>query len=62
MKISELARKLKAEGCYLCFHGSNHDWWYSPKTDLRFQVPRHQSQEVKPKTLKSIQQVSGVYF
>jgi predicted RNA binding protein YcfA (HicA-like mRNA interferase family) len=60
MKYSEVERKLKAAGCRLESHGANHDWWYSPITGRRFQLPRHRSEEAKPKTLKNISQQSGV--
>lgn len=46
MKTSELIRKLKKEGCTLLCHGTNHDWWSSPITKQKFQVPRHASQEI----------------
>jgi predicted RNA binding protein YcfA (HicA-like mRNA interferase family) len=60
MKISEAIRKLNKAGCYFLEHGTNHDWWYSPITEKRFQVPRHQTQELTPKTKKSIEFYSGV--
>ncbi|MDR1226659.1 MAG: type II toxin-antitoxin system HicA family toxin [Prevotellaceae bacterium] len=60
MKISEALRKLKREGCYLLSHGGNHDWWQSPITNKKFQVPRHQTQELTPKTKTSIELYSGV--
>lgn len=60
MKYSEVERKLIKSGCRFISHGSNHDWWYSPITDRRFQIPRHKSEEAKPKTLKNIIEQSGV--
>ena len=60
MKYSEVERKLGKAGCWFVSHGSNHDWWYSPKTNRRFQLPRHKSEEAKNKTLKSISEQSGV--
>jgi predicted RNA binding protein YcfA (HicA-like mRNA interferase family) len=60
MKYSEVERKLKKEGCYFISHGTNHDWWYSPISNRRFQIPRHKSAEAKEKTLKSISEQSGV--
>jgi len=60
MKYSEVERKLKKAGCYFVSHGANHDWWYSPITNRRFQIPRHKSAEAKGKTLKSISEQSGV--
>jgi len=60
MKTSEATRKLTEAVCYLLSHGGNHDWWYSPITKKRFQVPRHKTQELKPKTKANIEFWSGV--
>jgi len=60
MKYSEVERKLKKFGCCFVLHGANHDWWYSPITNRRFQLPRHRKEEAKGKTLKSISEQSGV--
>ena len=54
MKTSELKRLLKAGGCRLLRHGSRHDIWTNPETGAIAPVPRHDAQEVNPKTLKSI--------
>ncbi|WP_277464709.1 type II toxin-antitoxin system HicA family toxin [Parabacteroides sp. PF5-6] len=60
MKTSELKRILRAEGCYFYSHGGNHDHWYSPITGKKFQVPRHDSQEIPNGTLKSIKRRAGI--
>jgi predicted RNA binding protein YcfA (HicA-like mRNA interferase family) len=60
MKTSEALRKLKKEGCYFLSHGGNHDWWFSPATNKKFQVPRHISQELTSKTKESIEKYSGI--
>ena len=60
MRYSEIERKLKRAGCYFIEHGTNHDWWYSPITNRRFQLPRHKSEEAKRSTIKSISDQSGV--
>ena len=60
MKYSELTRMLTAAGCRLVKHKTRHDWWYSPITGQHFPVPRHQSEEVTPKTLESIKKVAGI--
>jgi predicted RNA binding protein YcfA (HicA-like mRNA interferase family) len=60
MKYSELTRMLKAAGCRLEKHKTRHDWWFSPKTGQHFTVPRHQSEEVTPKTLASIKKAAGL--
>lgn len=62
MKYSEVERKLRKAGCYYISHGTNHDWWFSPITNRKFQVSRHHSEEAKGRTLKSISEQSGVKF
>ncbi len=57
---AELVRKLKKAGCKLESQGTNHEWWINPKTGERFQVPRHRSQDVNPKTLHSILKSAGI--
>ena len=32
MKITELERKLRKQGCYFVKHGKRHDLWFSPIT------------------------------
>ncbi len=59
MRTKELLKILKKHGCYLLRHGSNHDIWYSPKTDCQFTVPRHKS-EIKTGTLKNIKKDAGI--
>ncbi len=53
MKTSELLKILKKNRCLLVRHGSNHDIWFSPKTNRQFPVPRHKT-EIKMGTVKSI--------
>jgi len=60
MKTSEALRKLKNEGCYFLLHGGNHDWWFSPVTNKKFQVPRHKAQEITLKTKASMELYSGI--
>jgi predicted RNA binding protein YcfA (HicA-like mRNA interferase family) len=60
MKTSEAIRKLKQGGCCFLSHGGNHDWWHSPKTNKKFQVPRHPTQELTTKTKVSIELYSGI--
>lgn len=60
MKISELKRLLKQEGCYPNEEYTNHDRWYSPKTGKHFPVPRHNSKEVAPGTLNRILKDAGL--
>jgi mRNA interferase HicA len=60
MKYSELIAELKTAGCYFLKHGGNHDMWYSPITEKRFPVPRHQSHEVPKETEKAIKRQAGI--
>ena len=61
MKTSELKRLLKNSGCYETRTNlGGHDEWYSPITDLRFRVPRHQSKEVATGTVHSILKAAGI--
>ena len=61
MKVSELNRLLRQAGCYETrTHLGGHEEWYSPITDKRFRVPRHQSKEVASGTLNSIKKAAGI--
>lgn len=60
MKTNELKRLLKSQGCYEVSFGKEHDVWYSPITNAKIRVPRHQAQEVPDGTLKSILKQAGI--
>lgn len=60
MKYSELKKLLRANGCTFYRDGTNHEIWYSPVTGKKFPVPRHNSQEVKVKTLNDILKQAGI--
>lgn len=60
MTYGELKRRLKKIGCYLDREGSNHEIWYSPITDKRFPVGRHNTEEVPRGTLQSIKKDAGL--
>lgn len=60
MTYGELKRLLKKNGCYLHHDGKKHEIWYSPITGKQFPVGRHNSQEVRPGTLKSIKTDAGL--
>ena len=59
-KYAELKRELRQAGCYKKSEGGNHEWWYSPITGEMFQMGRHNQQEVKLTTEKSIRKQAGV--
>lgn len=60
MKTSELKRKLRKAGCYLSEEGTRHEEWHSPITGKYFQVPRHDSQEVRTGTCNKILKDAGL--
>ncbi|MBR5975850.1 MAG: type II toxin-antitoxin system HicA family toxin [Clostridiales bacterium] len=60
MKVSELKKLLKKNGCYKVREGGNHEIWYSPKTGQTFAVPRHNAREVPAGTLNSIRGLAGI--
>lgn len=60
MKYAELIRLLKKNGCYYVDPRKGHDMMKSEKTGNTFLIPRHKSQDVKPKTLHSILKAAGV--
>lgn len=60
MKISELIKILKKNGCYCDCNGGNHDSWYSPITKKHFFLPRHGAKEIGPGLLHAICKQSGV--
>ena len=60
MKISELKKKLKTNGCYFVCDGKNHEWWWSPVTEQRFQLPRHSTADVGKELMKYVREQSGI--
>lgn len=60
MKVSELKRELKAIGCYFVSHGGRHDTWFSPITKIKFQIPRHDAEELKKGTEMKIRKLAGL--
>ena len=60
MKYSELKKLLKQNGCKMIREGANHEQWYSPKTGKKFSVGRHNTEDVKVGTLKSIMRDAGL--
>lgn len=60
MRTSEMKRWLREAGCQLKREGANHEIWYSPITGKKFQVPRHDSQELPTGTAQSIMKQAGL--
>ena len=60
MKVSEMKKLLESNGCYKEKEGSNHEIWYSPKTDKHFTLPRHNAKELPTGTAKNIKKQAGL--
>jgi len=60
MKVSELIRLAKKQGCYIKRHGSEHDIWISPTTGNTARIPRHQSKELATGTAQNIMKDLGL--
>lgn len=60
MKGCELKKQLSTSGCYIIREGSNHEIWYSPITGKKFTVPRHDSKEIAPGTVRNIKRSAGI--
>jgi mRNA interferase HicA len=52
LKRRDLLKVLKILGCELKRHGSNHDWYFNPKSGVYQPVPRHS--EINENLAKSI--------
>lgn len=60
MKVSELIKLLKANGCFLVSHGKEHDKWYSTTTRKYFMLPRHPAKELPIGTTNRIMKDAGL--
>jgi predicted RNA binding protein YcfA (HicA-like mRNA interferase family) len=60
LKGSEVKKLLRANDCYLYREGSRHEIWISRRTGKKFQVPRHDSQDVPKGTFQEIKRVAGI--
>lgn len=60
MRVSELKKILKKNGCCIIRQGSNHEHWFSTITKKSFMVPRHDSKEIPKGTLEAIFKQSGI--
>ena len=60
MKYSELKKILTQSGCYKSSEGSNHEIWFSPVNNKKFQVGRHNSEDVKKGTYNTILKQAGI--
>ncbi|MCR4556371.1 MAG: type II toxin-antitoxin system HicA family toxin [Saccharofermentans sp.] len=60
MKISEMKKLLKKNGCYFVKELKGHEDWYSPITNKHFTIPRHPSQELKTGIAEAIKKQAGL--
>ena len=60
MTYGELKRLLKKNGCIFLSEGGNHEIWFSPLTNKKFPVGRHNTQEIPNGTLRSIKKKAGL--
>ncbi|MCM3639713.1 type II toxin-antitoxin system HicA family toxin [Priestia aryabhattai] len=61
MNYREVAKKLKAQGCYQSRDAKgSHTYWYSPITDKQFPVPLHKGKDIKTSLVRAIQKQAGV--
>ena len=54
VKVNELVRYIKKQGCLLKRNGKEHDIWINPNTGGKSSIPRHSSKEIPTGTVKSI--------
>lgn len=60
MKYSELIQLIKKNGCIVYREGKNHTIYINPKTNKKFPVSHHKTQDVPTGTLKSIKKDAGL--
>ncbi|MCQ2532673.1 MAG: type II toxin-antitoxin system HicA family toxin [Saccharofermentans sp.] len=60
MKVSELKKILRKNGCFLVRQGTNHEHWHSILSNKSFMVPRHDSKEIPKGTLEAILKQAGI--
>lgn len=60
MKYSELKSLLKKSGCYKQSEGTNHEIWFSPITNKKFPVGRHNNEDVRTGTYNTILKQAGI--
>lgn len=61
MRVGEFKREMRKAGCYFVRHGGDHDRWYSPITNKKFSVPRHDNDDMGPDMEYKLRKLSGVY-
>lgn len=57
---TELKREFRQEGCQKDSEGGNHEWWCSPITGRKFQMGRHDNEEVSKSLEMKLRKIAGV--
>ena len=60
MKVSELKRMLRENGCYFVKDGGEHEMWFSPISGKKLRVPRHDAKELPTGTKNRILKDAGL--
>ena len=60
MKVSELIKLLKKNGCFFVEYGKEHDKWHSNVTGKDIRIPRHGSKEIPTGTANRILKDAGI--
>lgn len=60
MNQGELKRLLKKNGCSKLREGKRHEIWFSNATGMKFEVGRHDKEEVPVGTLRKILKAAGL--
>jgi len=60
MKVSELTKLAKKQGCHIKRHGAEHDIWINPNTGNTARIPRHPSKEIATGTAHNIMKDLGL--
>lgn len=60
MKISEMKKLLKKNGCFYVRELNGHEDWYSPITKKHFPIPRLNSQELGTGIENAIKKQAGI--
>ena len=56
----ELKRDFRKEKCKKTSDGGNHEWWFSPITNKRFQMGRHDNEEISKDLEMKLRKLAGV--
>ncbi len=59
MKVSELKRLLKKNGCFFYRHGGEHDVWKTAE-GKKLRIPRHDAAELPGGTARKILKDAGI--